>query len=258
MMMMNYFKKNTLLILCCGLILAASCQKGQVKPQEVIDEAIGNQTSKETLANVPQYGTGWVQKTYTYVLHKPYNLDTNARHSYNGTFEEHTFWIYNTDSAFQAGSNTSPRSEMRMKHNSTNPGYDYYTVGNHQFEADMKVDSGSANPIIMQVFGTAVANDKPAFNIKVYPYNGGELRFFDGRVLATNIYGTWVHINVVHATAERKFHVFINGTEVTNGNGKYYFEDKGAGQHYFKCGVYTSQSAISKVKIKHIRYYYKP
>jgi hypothetical protein len=240
-----------------ALSFLAGCVKDNANQLTENRVAVSQKSQAIALANVPEYGTGWVAKPYTYVLHKPYNLDTNARHSYNPDFEEHTFWIYNTDNPFQEGSNTSPRSEMRFKHTSTSGGNNY-TTGNHQFEADIKVYSGSYNPIIMQVFGTTADVNKPAFNIKAYPNNGGELRFFDGTVLATGIYDTWVHINVVHATNERKFHVFINGTEVRNGNGKLYFEDKGASQHYFKCGVYTSQSVMSKVKIKHIKYYYKP
>lgn len=239
------------------LLFLIGCAKDNTD-QLIENQVVGSPKTLTTmLANEPEYGTGWTEKSYTYVLHKPYNLDTNARHSYNPDFEEHTFWIYNSDNPFQEGSNTSPRSEMRFKHTSTS-GSDNYTTGKHQFEADVKVYSGSYNPIIMQVFGTAADSNKPAFNIKAYPNNGGELRFFDGTVLATGIYDTWVHINVVHATNERKFHVFINGTEVRNGNGQLYFEDKGASQHYFKCGVYTSQSVMSKVKIKHIKYYYKP
>lgn len=256
---MKTTKKAISLGLAVALALSflGGCVKDEDEQLPETQLVASKKNSITTLASVPVYGTGWVSKPFTYVLHKPYDLDTNARHSYNSDFEEHTFWIYNTDNPFQAGSSTSPRSEMRFKHTATSGG-DNYTTGKHQFEADVKVYSGSYNPIIMQVFGTAADSNKPAFNIKAYPNNGGELRFFDGRVLATGIYDTWVHINVVHATNERKFHVFINGIEVRNGNGQLYFEDKGASQHYFKCGVYTSQSDMSKVKIKHIKYYYKP
>ncbi|UKT64935.1 polysaccharide lyase family 7 protein [Pedobacter mucosus] len=257
---MSCFKKTSLVSISSLLLMFATtgCVKDQsLVPTENTEALFSKKKTDELMANVPKYGTGWIQKSYTYTLHKPYNLDTNARHSYNSTWEEHTFWIQNNDEPFQSGSNTSPRSEMRFKHTSVT-GTDNYTTGNHQFEADIKVYSASNHPIIMQVFGSSADNNKPAFNIKAFPDNGGELRFFDGTVLVSGIYDTWVHVNVVHATAERKFHVFINGVEVPNGNGKFYFEDKGAAQHYFKCGVYTSIAALSKVKLKHIRYYYKP
>jgi len=67
------------------------------------------------------------------------------RHSLNGG--EHHFWVSSTDASTFPGHDSGPRSELRFNNN--------YSSGQAQFEADIKVISGTFNPCVMQIFGAA-------------------------------------------------------------------------------------------------------
>ena len=185
----------------------------------------------------PQYGTNWEEYTFTYNIHKPWNLNLDERYSYDKDSQEHTFMILKDDEPFKEGDHTSPRCEMRIIND--------YTEGNQQFEADYYIYPGSDHPVIMQVFGTSLA-----INIKAYNENGGTLKWFDTYNIKTNVYGKWIHLNVVHLFDERSIMVYIDGLKLGTFKVK---ED--APSYYFKCGVYTCISDTSKVKIKNIKCY---
>ena len=181
---------------------------------------------------------GWTKTNFEFDIHRPYNLAVGDRYTY-GQDKIHRFLIRKGDQPFKADSKTSPRCEMRIKNN--------YTTGMHQFEADVMAIKGSHHPVIMQVFGT----ERPAFMLKVYDENGGSFKQFDSKVLDTGVYGKWKHINVVHDANSHEIRVYID--KVLRGT----FMDKGAMGHYFKCGLYTTQSEESAVQMKNINYWTK-
>lgn len=48
-----------------------------------------------------------------FILHKPYDVSENQRYSYvDGV---HKLWVYSTDSPFSQGSDTLPRTEIRIR-----------------------------------------------------------------------------------------------------------------------------------------------
>lgn len=188
----------------------------------------------------PKHGTGWVEQKYTYNIQKPWNLKLEDRYTYDEKTDEHTFEIMKGDEPFKQGDHTAPRCELRMQND--------YTEGNHQFEADYYAVEGTHRTCVMQVFGYPVA-----INIKVYGENGGTLKWHDTHDIVTSIYNKWVHLNVVHIFDERQIHVYVDGKLIRSFKVK---ED--APLYYFKCGVYSTASETSKVKIKNIKYYSKP
>lgn len=194
---------------------------------------------KEVKFPGPQRGTGWEEYTFTYNIQKPWNLNVNERYSYDNDSNEHTFMVLKGDEPFKEGDTTSPRCEMRILND--------YTEGNQQFEADYFVYSGSIHPVIMQVFGYPLA-----INLKAYGEDGGTLKWFDSHDITTKIYDKWIHLNVVHMFKEKKIYIYVNGREL----GAFVVKEP-APSYYFKCGVYTSISDTSRVKIKNIKCYKK-
>jgi hypothetical protein len=182
---------------------------------------------------------GWRKVPFDYAVHKAYDVDQKERFSYDKSTQAYSFLLKKEDNPFKQDSKTAPRTEMRIKND--------YTSGLHQFEADYKVARGSNHPIVMQLFGT----DKPGFMLKAYDTLGGAFRQFDSKILDTAIYDKWKHVNIIHNADDHTILVYIDGT--LRGS----FRDKGAASHYFKCGLYTTRSAESKVEIRNIQYWTK-
>ncbi|XP_045823735.1 citrate-binding protein-like [Trifolium pratense] len=154
-----------------------------------------------------------------YVLQKPYDVSLNERYSFtNGV---HKFWIYSTDKPFMMGSDTQPRTEIRVT------GYDY-TSGIRQFEGYGYVPSGSTGVCIQQVFGASSA--ATTAQLRVY---SGSLTYYRSPVLSANIYDRWFRVNVIHDANANNVKVYIDGELKFNGG------DNGDGTHYFKFGVYV-------------------
>ena len=87
-------------------------------------------------------GSGWTEIFPSYHVDQP---PGQIRHSLNGG--EHHFWVSSTDASTFPGHDSGPRSELRFNNN--------YSSGQSQFEADIKVISGTFNPCVMQIFGAA-------------------------------------------------------------------------------------------------------
>ncbi len=196
---------------------------------------------QESASSGPLYGTGWIEKPYTYAIHSPWDLDKSERYQYIAETKEHRFWIYRKDKPFNETSDTSPRCEIRIKNN--------YTSGNHQFEADYYFVEGSDRPCVMQVW--------LGFQLLLSKENGGSLYCwkYDDELI-NNIYGRWIHVNVVHMMDEGDIskggivHVYLDGILVSSVDANMTGED-----NYFKCGVYTSRSEKSEVWVRNIKIY---
>jgi hypothetical protein len=189
---------------------------------------------------------GWTQTPFTFALHTPYDLDPSERHSYDPATDTHSFWILRGDSPHNPPPNTTaPRSELRMRND--------YRSGNHQFEADVFVVSGTRRACVMQVFG-GVTN---ATSIMLFadPQNGGTIVRYDGpQVIKSMVYDRWWHLNVIHeasASGIGKIKVYADGQLVGT------FDDRGNATHYFKCGVYGNAGDRAEARFRNIRYWVK-
>lgn len=183
----------------------------------------------------PLHGTGWVKTEFTYSIHKPWNVNLSDRYQYIKETDEHHFWIYKDDEPFKEGDTTSPRCEMRINNN--------YTSGNHQFEADFYAVEGSDRPCVMQIW--------LGFMLKISgTEEGGSYWWHQSKELKKNIYGKWVHVNIVHITSDGKVYIYIDGEYIATVNANITSD-----VIYFKCGVYTTRSNKSEVWIRNINYY---
>jgi hypothetical protein len=188
---------------------------------------------------------GWTEKSFTFAIHKPYDLDASQRYHFDAATGVHSLFVLRTDKAHEPNNTTAPRTEIRLRND--------YTSGNHQFEADVMVVAGTDGPCVMQVFGGQI--HATAFMLKASSASGGTVRRYDNEVLKTNVYDKWFHLNVIHeakAAGIGTVKVYIDGQAVGT------FEDRGTANHYFKCGVYGPSSARAEARFRNIRYWVKP
>ncbi|PIN01944.1 hypothetical protein CDL12_25549 [Handroanthus impetiginosus] len=158
-------------------------------------------------------------------IQRPYDVPLEERYSYqNGT---HRLWVYADDKPHDPNSNTQPRTEIRIT------GLDY-SSGVWQFEGHAFVPNGTSGATILQIHGAS----KGATTIILRIY-GGEMRYYSGQVIATDLYDKWFRINLIHDVDEGNVTVFLEGVQV------FATGDQGPGDLYFKCGVYAAPANIS-------------
>jgi len=168
---------------------------------------------------------GWSQRSWTYSIHKPYDLSVSSRFSYSSGVW--TFWVYTSDKPHSSTSDTLPRSEMRWNND--------YTSGNRMWDGDVYVPSGTYGTNIQQVFG-GVTN-ATASMIRAYSSNGGELKRYSSESLITSAYNRWINVKVAHDANNNQVRIYINNSY------KRIDPDRGNATHYFKNGVYTQSGA---------------
>ncbi|XP_076899097.1 citrate-binding protein-like [Bidens hawaiensis] len=161
----------------------------------------------------------------SFIYQKPYNVPLGDRYSFvNGV---HRFWVYANDKPFERGSNTQPRTEAQIKPD--------YTSGIWQFEGYAFVPRVTSGATIVQILGAAQGNMTLLLRI----YNG-DMRYYDGQVIATDLYDKWFKVNIIHNVDEGRLMVYINNVK------KFESHDQGPGDLYFKCGVYGAPSDTSR------------
>jgi hypothetical protein len=175
---------------------------------------------------------GWTTKSWTYTIHKPYDLAISDRFKYaSGVW---TMWVYTTDKPFESGNTTLPRSEMRWANN--------YTSGNRMWDGDVYVPSGTFGTNIQQVFGGTESSTGSM--IRVYSTNGGELRRYSDGVLATAAYNKWLNVKVAHDANNNQVKIYVANALIRTD------PDRGNATHYFKNGVYTQSGASSRMECR--------
>ena len=175
---------------------------------------------------------GWTTKSWTYTIHKPYNLSVGSRFTYSGGVW--TMWVNLTDAPFESGSSTLPRTEMRWNNN--------YTSGNRMWDGDVYVPSGTYGTNIQQVFGGTESST--ASMVRVYSPNGGELRRYSDGVLMTQAYDKWINVKVAHDANNNQIKIYVANTLIRTD------ADRGNGDHYFKNGVYTQAGASNRMECR--------
>jgi hypothetical protein len=185
---------------------------------------------------------GWTSQKLGYSIQYPYNLDRTNRYSYDAATDTHHFWVLSNDLPHAATSRTLPRTEMKVDGD--------YTSGQHQFEADMMIPPDTSNVSLVQVFGGSLRGHSTSLQLRVY---NGNLKHYDDAILATNIYGRWLHLNVTHDVSTHAIQIFVDGKLALT------TEDNGGKSWYFKCGVYGQEGMSSKMEayFRNIRIYTK-
>ncbi|KAF7812800.1 citrate-binding protein-like [Senna tora] len=160
-----------------------------------------------------------------FALQKPYDIPLDERYSYKDGV--HKLWVYADDKPHDPSSNTQPRTEIRIK------GLDYHS-GVWQFEGYGFVPNGTSGATVAQIHGAA----KGATTLILRIYNGN-MRYYDGALVAEDMYDKWFRLNIIHNVDRGFVTVFINGEK------RFKVKDQGPGDLYFKCGVYAAPADIS-------------
>jgi hypothetical protein len=105
----------------------------------------------------------------------------------------------------------------------------------------------------MQIFGGN--SGATTQMIRAYNVGGGTLRKVPGSVvLAENIHGTWIKVNVIHDVGANYVRTYINGKLISTGDG----EAMNAGNDgwYHKYGCYgTLRTGMAKVEWRNVKHF---
>ncbi len=187
------------------------------------------------LAAVAQIGgTGWTPLPLNFKIQSPTNAAQSARYwlTNNPAAFGVTNWIYHcltfsNDGAFSIGNTTRPRTEQRF-----NPDY---TNGEIQYESVMRCPSNENSYCCFQIHtGNAQSAQYGSTTFMAFWFTNynGSVHDYSGATLATNLGNQWFQLNVDHNLVTHTIRVWINQQPVWTQ------QDNGAGDFYFKDGVY--------------------
>lgn len=170
-------------------------------------------------------GTGWKSLTVNFKIQSPTNAPQSARYFFtNNIFHCLTF---SNDGAFSAGNTTKPRTEQRF-----NPDY---TNGEIQYQATMMAPSNENSYCVFQIHtGDAQSTNHGSTTFMAFWFTnyGGSIHDYSGTTLATNLGNKWFQLNLDHNLVTGTIRFWINRRLVWTQ------QDNGAGDFYFKDGVY--------------------
>jgi hypothetical protein len=173
-------------------------------------------------------GTGWKACPVIFKVQWPTNAAEGER--YWLTNDIYHCEAFSNDGAFEPGNRTEPRTEQRFEPN--------YNRGEIQYQSMEMVPSNENSYCIFQIH-TGQAESRPhgatTFMLFWFAGDGGSLHVYDRREIAKNLGNKWFQLNVDHNLADRIIKVWINKTLVWTQ------EDNGAGDFYFKDGVYAQR-----------------
>lgn len=184
--------------------------------------------------------SGLTQYTDTFKVQHPYDLAESARFS-TTSGPQYNAWILKGDKPFKQGSGTGPRTEMRWATN--------WSGTEHQWSADVLVDSGTEGACIMQVKGVTGGE---AIYINVHN-NGGVYNSVSKTPLATGLWAKWFHLNSDFDPANDTARVWINGNLVLSTH----YTSSASKVWYFKNGVYNTKGSKAEAQFKNITFWKK-
>ena len=184
---------------------------------------------------------GWTQSSWSYTVHKPYNLSLSSRFKYtSGVWYT---WVYKTDMCFQSTctSTDGKRTEMRWNNN--------YTSGNHMWDGDIYLVGGTHEATVIQVFGGVTS--ATASQVRGFTDSGGTYKRYGSEVLATSVNNVWKNIKIAHDANNNTVKIYVSNTL------KRTDADRGDNTHYFKNGVYvgTISSDRSETRYRYLKYW---
>ena len=190
-----------------------------------------------------QVGTGWVQyePTSSIQLDGSEGIESYPGDSTNLSNEGASYTNVDGVETFTLNNPISNRAERRMRND--------YTSGRRQFEGEVRVFPPTNDESITQVFGgTSGATTQM---LRAYNVDNGTIRKVPGSVvLASNIYGTWVRINVVHDVGANNVKTYVNGKLMATGDGE------APASWYHKYGCYgTLRTPSAKVEWRNVKHF---
>ncbi|HTB82127.1 MAG TPA: fibronectin type III domain-containing protein [Candidatus Sulfotelmatobacter sp.] len=179
-------------------------------------------------------GTGWKPQVINFKIQWPTNATESSRYwlTNNPAVFGVTNWLYHcltysNDGAFSVGNTTQPRTEQRF-----NPDY---TNGEIQYQSVIMCPSNENSYCCFQIHtGDAQSTQYGSTTFMAFWFTnyGGSVHDYSGTTLATNLGGKFFQLNVDHNLVTQTIMVWINGQRVWTQ------QDNGAGDFYFKDGVY--------------------
>jgi hypothetical protein len=173
-------------------------------------------------------GGGWTLCPVTFRVQSPTNAMQDQRYWFtNGVYHCE---VLNDDGAFTAGNRTSPRTEQRFLPD--------YRAGEIQYQAMEMAPSNENSYCVFQIHtGNAATHRHGATTFMLFWFSsdGGSLHDYLKRELASHLGNQWFQLNVDHNLATRTIRVWINRKLVWTQ------QDNGAGDFYFKDGVYEQR-----------------
>lgn len=240
----SLWQKTSLLVVLGTAILAGGCKKNS---QQNTDAELNKMNIKNSAATVSALGNGWVQYSPTKKIHlddaaglQIFNWSSYqsvgspicADYTYNSSAGTETFRVVN---------NQSNRAEIRLQNE--------YSTGSRQFEGYVTFSSPLNDECLMQIFGST--SGATQLMIRGFAENNGSIKL-GSTVLASNIYGQEVRVNVIHLQedAGNKFLVYINGVK------KAELADNEAVTNYMKYGCYgTLTTGAATVQWRNVKIY---
>lgn len=170
-------------------------------------------------------GTGWKPLTVNFKIQSPTNVPQSQRYFFtNNIFH---CLVFSNDGAFSVGNTTLPRTEQRFEPD--------YTNGEIQYQSTMMAPANENSYCVFQIHtGDAQSSTYGSTTFMAFWFTnyGGSVHDYSGTTLATNLGNQWFQLNVDHNLVTRTIRVWINRALVWTQ------QDNGAGDFYFKDGVY--------------------
>jgi len=170
-------------------------------------------------------GTGWKPLTLNFKIQWPTNAAENMRYFFTNNI--YHCLTYSNDGAFAVGNTTKPRTEQRF-----NPDY---TNGEIQYQAVMMAPANENSYCVFQIHtgdAQSTAYGSTTFMAFWFTNYNGSVHDYSGTTLATNLGDQWFQLNVDHNLVTGTIRVWVNRQLVWTQ------QDNGAGDFYFKDGVY--------------------
>ncbi len=173
-------------------------------------------------------GAGWGSYPVTFKVQWPTNAAEDQRYWFTNNI--YHCELFSNDGAFSIGNRTLPRTEQRFMPD--------YTNGEIQYQSMEMAPSNENSYCVFQIHtGNIQSSNHHATTFMLFWFadDGGSIRVYDGRELAKNLGNQWFQLNVDHNLANRTIRVWINQSLVWTQ------KDNGAGDFYFKDGVYEQR-----------------
>jgi hypothetical protein len=170
-------------------------------------------------------GTGWSPKAVTFNVQWPYNTNESLRYTLSNNI--YHCLVYSNDAPFAQGNTTLPRTEQRFTPD--------YTNGEIQYQAVLMAPSNENSYCVFQIHtgdAQSSAYGSTTFMLFWFSSDGGSVHDYSGTELVTNLGNKWFQLNVDHNLVTGTIRVWINQNLVWTQ------QDNGAGDFYFKDGVY--------------------
>ncbi|MET9915105.1 polysaccharide lyase family 7 protein [Streptomyces sp. NPDC006476] len=200
----------------------------------------GTATAQQTSAAAAGPTSGLTEYSDAYSVQRPYDLPQSDRFSMTSG-PTYNARILKGDKPFKKDSDTGPRTEMRW--------HATWSGTEHQWSADVKIDSSTEGACIMQVKGSTGGE---AIYVNVHG-NGNLYNSVNNTPIATGMWGKWFHMNADFDPATGTVRLWIDSKLVLTTH----YSAPTSKIWYFKNGVYNTTGPEAEAHFKNITFWEK-